>query len=89
LCNSSDHDINSHPHYVCYTQPNFAPPMGNTKVVLTLHDSSFPLAKCTRLEVGEPFGIVARFSFNDACFKSGDTFDEVYDLDKTPFGRVT
>ena len=74
---------------MCYAQPNFVPPMDNTKVVLTLHDSSFPLAKCTGLEVGEPFGVVARFSFTNACFQSGDAFDEVHDLDEAPFGRVT
>ena len=89
LCNSSDHDINSCPYYVCYAQPNFAPPMENTKLVLTLHDSSFPLAKCMGLEVGELFGVVATFSFTNACFEPGDTFDEVHDLDETPFGRLT
>jgi len=52
---------------------------------LILHDSSFPLAQCTRLDAGEPFGVVARFDVVDACFKSEDILDEVHDLDKTLF----
>ena len=42
------------------------------------------LLECTRLEVGEPLGIVDRFSITDAYFESGDTFDEVYNPVKTP-----
>ena len=56
--------------------------MDNTDVVVTLHDSSFPLAQYTGLKVGEPFGVVARFI--DSCFNSKDTLDKVYDLVETP-----
>ena len=58
--------------------------MDNTKVVLTLHDSSFPLTQLTRLEVGGPFGGIARFSVVDACFKSKDVFHKVHDALETP-----
>ena len=66
LCNSSDHDINLCPYYVSYAQPNFASSWGNTDVVLTLFDTSLLLAQCTRLKMGEPFEVVARFSVVDA-----------------------
>ena len=36
------------------------------------------------LEVGDPFGVVARSSVADAYFDSEDTFDKVYDLVETP-----
>ena len=45
LCGSSNHNIVSCPFYACYTQS----------------DSSFPLAQCTGLEGGEPFGLIAKF----------------------------
>ena len=79
-----DHAINSYPYYACYTQPDFASPRGSTNVVLALFDSSFPLTQCTRLEVSEPFGIVARSNVVDACFEVKDILDEVHDLTKTP-----
>ena len=57
-------------------QPDFASPRDNTDVGLTLHDSSFPLAQCIRLKVGEPLGFVAGFDVADVCFESEDTLDE-------------
>ena len=48
--------------------------MDNTDVVLTLYDSSFPLAQCMGLEVDEPFWFDAG---SYACFKSEDIFDDV------------
>ena len=51
MCNSSDHNISSYPYYACYAHPN----------------SSLPLAQCMGLEVGEPFGLVARFVMNNTC----------------------
>ena len=39
FCNSSSHETNSHPYYVCYAQLDFASPMDNTDIVLTVHDS--------------------------------------------------
>jgi len=50
LCNSSEHSANSCPYYAYYAHP----------------DSSLPLAQCMRLEVGEHFGLVARFGINNA-----------------------
>jgi len=79
LCNSSHHATNSCPYYAYYVQPNFASPMDNTDDVLTVPDSSFPLAQCTGLEVGEPFW----FDVSDACYESKDTFDKVHNLDYT------
>jgi len=76
--------INLCPHYACYDQPHFASLRDNTDVVLTLPDSSFPLPQCMRLEMGEPFGVVASFSVVGACFESEDTLDKVHDLAKTP-----
>jgi len=84
LCNASDHDINLCPYYTCYAQPDFVSPLDNTDVVLTLHDSSFPLAQCMGLEEGDSFGGDARSSVVDACFESDDIFDEVHDLAETP-----
>jgi len=63
-----------------YAKPNFVSPSDNNDVVLTSHDSSFPLAQWMGLEVGEPFGVVAEFSVVDACFESEDTLDAVDDL---------
>ena len=63
--------------------PDFASPMGNTDVVVTLPDLSFPLAQCTGLEIGEHFGVVARPSVLDACFESEDILDELHDLVET------
>ena len=40
------------------------------------------------LEVGEPFGVVARPSVVDAYFESEDTFDKVHDLVETPLRRL-
>jgi len=84
FCNFFDHDINSCPYYACYTPPYLTSPWDNTDVVLSLHDSSFPLAQCMELEMGKPYRIVARFDVGDACFKSEDILDEVHDLDETP-----
>jgi len=58
MCNSFDHDINSRPYYACYAQPKSSSPKDNIDVALTLPDSSFPLAQCTTLEVGEPFSLL-------------------------------
>ena len=66
---SSDRATNSCPHYACYVQPNFASRNNNTDVVMSLPDSSFPLAQCTGLVAGEPFEEVVKFSVIDACFK--------------------
>jgi len=65
-------------------QPNFASSVDNTNVVLTLPNSSFPLAQWTGLEVRELYGIVARFSVGDAYFELEDTFYEVHDLVEMP-----
>ena len=51
---------------------------------MTFHDSSFSLAQCIRLKVGEPLGFVAGFDVADACFKSEDILDEVHDLVEMP-----
>ena len=83
MCSFSYHKTNSCPYYTCHDQPYLASPWDNTDVVLSLRDSSFPLAQCTGLEASEFFGVVARFDVVDACFKSVDFLDEVYDLDKT------
>jgi len=83
LCKSSDHETNLCPYYACYAQPDFASPWDNTDVVLTIHDSSFPLAQCTGFEASELFGFEARFNVTDACFESEDTLEKVHDLDKT------
>jgi len=56
--------------------------------VLTLPDSSIPLAHYMGLEVGEPFEVGARFIFTNVCFQSEDTFNEVYDLVKTPLEEL-
>jgi len=58
--------------------------MDNTDVVLTLPDSSFPLAQRTGLEEGDLIGFDARFDFIDACFESEDIFHKVHDLGETP-----
>jgi len=84
LCTCYDHAINSCP-YACYAQPNFASPIDNTDIVLSLHDSSFPLAQHKGLEVGEHFGVFTRFDVVDACFESEDTLDVVHNLVRTPF----
>ena len=57
--------------------------MDNVEVILSLRDSSFPLAQCTRLEVCGPFEGIARFSTVDACFKSEDIFGKMHDVLKT------
>jgi len=56
------------PYYACYTH----------------HDSSLPLAQCTGLEVGEPFGLVARFGMNNACCWLETPFDKLHHLGDTP-----
>ena len=48
-------------------QPDFVSPKDNSDIVISLHDSSFPLAQCTGLGEGDPFGFDARFDFADAC----------------------
>ena len=65
-------------------QPDVASPMDNTDIVLTLPDSSFPLAQCIGLEAGEAFGFIARFNVTNVCFKLEDTFHKVLDLVETP-----
>jgi len=82
--NSSDHETNSGPYYACYDQSSFVSPWVNADFVLTLHDSSHPLAQCTELKVGEPFAIIAKPSVVDVCFESEDIFDEVHDLVEAP-----
>ena len=44
--------------YACYAQPDLASPKDNTDVVMTLPNSSFPLAQCMGLEVSERFGLL-------------------------------
>ena len=44
MCNSSNHSITSCPYYACSAQPDFASPRDYTDVVLTLPNSSLPLA---------------------------------------------
>jgi len=70
---------------VCFAQPDFASLRDNPDVVLTLPDSSFPLADYMGLEVGEPFGLVTKFSAMNACFELEDTLNQVHNLIKTPF----
>ena len=82
LCNSSDHATNSCLYYACYAQHCLASPWDNTVVVISLHDSSFPLVQCIGLEAGELFKVVSRFDVAVACFKSEDILDEVHDLDE-------
>ena len=62
-----------------YAQPDFASPKDYTDVVLTLHESSLPLTRCTGIEVGEPFGF-ARFDEVNACEEFDDTFHMAYNL---------
>jgi len=62
---------------------DFVSPWENTDVVLSLPNSSFPLAQCTGLDMGEPFEFDARLDVSDACFKSEDILDKVHDLNKT------
>jgi len=62
--NSSNHNINSCPYYVYYA----------------LSDLSLPLTQCTGLEMGEAFGLVARFGMNNACCGLETPFDEVHHL---------
>ena len=71
--------------YACYDQLNFASPMDNTNVVLSLHDSSFPLAQCTRLKASEPFRFVTKFVVDQTCCELEDTFDTMHDLVEIPF----
>jgi len=54
--------------YACYAHSN----------------SSSPLAQCTGIKVGEPFGLVSRFGINNACCGLEDSFDEVHHLVDTP-----
>jgi len=68
LCNSSDHNTISCPYYACYVHP----------------DSSLPLAQCTGLKVGEPFGLVAKFGMNNACCGLKTPFVELHHLVDTP-----
>ena len=58
----------------------FASPRDNTDVVLTLLDSSIPLAQCMRLQVGNRFWFVDRFDVVDTYFESEEIFDKVHDL---------
>ena len=76
--------FNSRSYYVFYAQPDFVSPWDNTEVVLTLHDSSFPLAQCTGPEAGDPFEGVTRFSVVDTFFELKDILDEVHDLVEMP-----
>ena len=79
MCNSFDHNITSCPYYACYAQPDFASLKGKTDLVLTLHESSLPLTRCTGIEVGEPFEF-ARFDEVNACEEFDDTFHMTYNL---------
>jgi len=58
LYNSSNHDLNWCPYYVCYAQLDFASLRDNTDVVMTFADSSFPLALFTRLKMGNLLGLL-------------------------------
>jgi len=82
FCNSSDHETKSCLYYAYCAQHDFVSLLDSTDVVLTLPNSSFPLAQCTELEVGEPFPVVA--SVVDVYVELEDTLDEVYDLVEAP-----
>jgi len=84
FCNSSHHDINSCPYYVCYVQPNFVSPWDNTDAVQSILDLSFPFSSVHGTRQDDPFGFDARFDVSDACFRSEDILHEVHDLGKTP-----
>ena len=84
MCNSSNHNANSYPYYVCCAQHDFASPRFNTNVVLTLPDSSLPLAQCMGFKVGKPFGYVARLNGASACLEFEGIFNKVHDLAWTP-----
>ena len=58
--------------------------MNSIDVVITLPDSFFPLAQCTGLEVGEPFGFMAKFDVGDSYCASEETLDMVHNLVNTP-----
>jgi len=68
ICSSSDHNIFSCPIYARYSEL----------------DSSFPLAQCMRLEVGEPFGFITRLNAVDLYCQSEDTYYVMHNLVKTP-----
>ena len=88
MCNSSDHHAKSCPYYACYAQPDFASPRDYTDVVLTLHDSSLPLAQCTGFEGGEPLGYAAKFSRDNALCGFEDMLDREHNLVDTPLKGV-
>jgi len=83
LCNSSYDATSSCPYYACYDQFDFILSWDNTNVVLSVLGSSLPLAQCTELEEGDPFGFDGRFDVVDTCFELEDIFDKVHDLVKT------
>ena len=72
MCHSFDHDTILCPYYACYAHPN----------------SSFPLAQCTGLEVGGPFGLIAKFDVGDSYCALEETLDVVHNLLNTPLGGV-
>ena len=82
------HAIHLCPYCACYVPFGFASFACNTDVILMLLYSSFPLRQCTRLDVGEPFRGVVKFSVVNACFEPEDTLDEVHDLVETSFEGV-
>jgi len=68
LCNKSAHNVSSYPYYACYAH----------------FDSSVPLTRYTRLEVGEHFGLDASFGMNNKCCGFEDTLDREHNLVDTP-----
>jgi len=64
LCGSSDHNIVTCPFYACYANP----------------DSSFPLAQCMGFEVGDPFGLIAKFDVGHSYCALEDTLNVVHNL---------
>lgn len=81
------HSINLCLYYACYAQPSIASCKDNTNIVLAFLDSSFPLAKCTGLEVDGTFESF-KFAVVDEGFESEDTLDMVRDLVETPLEDI-
>jgi len=68
LCNTSAHNVSSYPFYASYAHL----------------DLSLPLAQCTGLEGGEPFGYAANFGMNYDLCGLGDALDREHNLVSTP-----
>ena len=53
------------------------PCMDNDDIILTLPNLFFPLAQCAELQVGQPFGVIARFNFSCMFLSRKGAFDMV------------